>query len=172
MVHLTITGPYTAKDQLKANTATKFIGRGSTASSTNIYRKDFGVLANCGEYTKSDKVFISAEGNRACRLSPDFEEIRKAINANATLITDNKYNRNRSYNIGEREVANFIHMFNYKETSPGVWMPKLDDIEYYYNGIRDCPDDVEYYYNSVQVTREQFIDGNPAVKAIVERGDA
>lgn len=122
MVKLTVTSPYTAKDQLKADQATKFIGRGSLRSSTNQYRKDFGVLANTGSYTEDDVVFISAEGNRSGRLKPDWEEIDKAIAAHVTFITDTPVNRNRPYNIGEREVAAYLINNGYIEDGvTGHW---------------------------------------------------
>lgn len=122
-VILTATSPYVAKDQLKANLATKFIGRGSARSSTARYCLDFGVLANCGEYTQHDIVFISAEGNRSGRVSPDWNEIDKAIAANAGFITDNLYNRERPYNIGEREVTNYLYQHGYREIGhSGKWV--------------------------------------------------
>ena len=122
-VTLTVRTVHTAKDQLKANQATKFIGRGSARSSTNQYSKDFGDLANTGIYTSEDRVFISSEGNRVGRVTPDFDEILKAVKARATLITDNLYNRSRTYNIGEREVAEFISSHGYKEAPSGIWKP-------------------------------------------------
>ena len=118
---LTVTGPYTAKDQRKADSATKFIGRGSSRSSTNSYANDFGVLANSGQYTSTDIVFISAEGNRGGRLAPDFAEIDKAITADASFITDDISNRSRPYNVGEREVATYLEERYYKEVAPGLW---------------------------------------------------
>ena len=123
MITLTITGPYTAKDQRKADRATKFIGRGSARSSTNSYARDFGALANSGKYSASDTVFISAEGNRGGRLTPDLDEINKAVDARATFITDVPSHRNTSYNIGEREVAAHLGYCNYYESPGGTWQP-------------------------------------------------
>ena len=125
MITLPTTNPYTAKDQCKANAANKFIGRGSQRSSTNQYAKAYGDLANCGVYTSTDVVFISAEGNRSGRLDPDFEEIKKACDAGAGFITDDPYNRSRSYNVGERQVAHFLQSLGYQESSPGIWSRKL-----------------------------------------------
>lgn len=115
MVQLTIKNNFGYKDQSKANIATKFIGRGSANSSTNQYRIDFGNLANTSNYTNSDIVFISAEGNRTGRLNPDFNEIDLAIKAKATIITDAPYHRNRAYNIGERQVVEYLKKANYQE---------------------------------------------------------
>ena len=108
---LTIRNSYGYKDQMKADISNKFIGRGSAASSTNQYAKDYGDMANTGEhmdYTYSDVVFISAEGNRTGRLLPDVTEIVKACEAGATLVTDSPYHRNRQYNVGERFVADLL----------------------------------------------------------------
>ncbi len=120
-VVLPITGPYTAKDQRKANVANKFIGRGSPRSSTNAYAAAYGANANCGVYTSTDVVFISAEGARSGRLDPDFDEIKRACDADVTFITDDPANRMRSYNVGERQVAEFLTTQGYRESRPGVW---------------------------------------------------
>ena len=105
---LTIRNSFGYKDQMKADIANKFIGRGSAASSTNQYAKDFKDMANTGHYVSSDVVFISAEGNRTGRLLPDVTEIVKACEAGATLVTDSPYHRNRQYNVGERFVADLL----------------------------------------------------------------
>ena len=113
-VTLTATSPYVSKDQRKANIATKFIGRGSPASSTAQYAKDFGALANCGRYTKDDLVFVSVEGNRRGRMSLDTKEIDKGIAARVIFIADNQYNRSRPYNIGEQELMSYLMQAGYK----------------------------------------------------------
>lgn len=115
--------PYFAKDQAKARRANKFIGRGSAASSTNAYRTACGPLANCGRYSANDVVFISAEGARSTRLDPDFAELRRAVAAGASFITDGPADRERAYNCGERIVAAFLRVNSYRETSPGYWQP-------------------------------------------------
>jgi hypothetical protein len=116
---------YYPKDQAKADKANKFIGRGSNKSSTAQYAEDFGDLANTGQYSASDVVFASAEGNRANRLKPNYDELQKAVNARATFITDDKPNRERPYNIGERDVADFLTNRGYQETEAGVWKPAV-----------------------------------------------
>lgn len=123
-VKLTTTGKYTAKDQLKADIATKFIGQGSARSSTAQYAKDFGELANTGTYVADDIVFISAEGARSGRKAPDFAEIDRAINARARIVTDTEVNRT-SYNVGEKEVVEHLRAAGYVETKPGNghWQP-------------------------------------------------
>lgn len=123
MVKLVGSSPYLGKDQRKADRANKFIGRGSARSSTNSYRQCFGALANCGVYTSSDKVFVSAEGMRSNRLNLDYDELQRAVNARATFITDGPIDRARSYNIGERDVASFLKLNKYAEITPGLWQP-------------------------------------------------
>ena len=125
MPKLNGTSPYLAKDQRKSDLADKFIGRGSFRSSTNQYRIDWGILANSGSYTDEDIVFISAEGNRSNRVKPNYNEIDLAIAALASFITDDRLNRSRNYNIGEREVAAYLMANNYHEVEPGYWEPKV-----------------------------------------------
>lgn len=122
-VRLTGSSPYLAKDQRKADKATKFIGRGSERSSTAQYARDFGALANSGSYDAGDVVFISAEGARSGRVDPDLAEIKDAVTAGATILTDDAPNRNRPYNVGERQVAEFLASNGYAEAEPGVWKP-------------------------------------------------
>jgi len=123
MIKLTATGPYTAKDQRKANLATKFIGRGAPGSSTAQYARDFGHLANCGQYVETDVVFISTNGNRPNRITPDWDEIWKAVRAHCTIVIDAPHDRMRQYNIGEREVAAALHNSNYTEpNSDGIFV--------------------------------------------------
>ena len=115
---------YLEKDQAKSDKATKFIGRGSENSSTAFYAKSWGDRANTGKYTADDVVFISAEGNRKGRVKPDFEEIQKAVDSGATIITDTPLDRERKYNVGEREIASFLLEIGYEEKKPGVWSKK------------------------------------------------
>lgn len=124
-VILPIRSFYATKDQRKADKANKFIGRGSKASSTNAYREAFEQVnaANCGVYGPTDVVFISVEGNRRGRLRFDKDEVLKAVNAGATLITDSEAGRMRSYNIGERELAAFLTQCSHKEVEAGTWKP-------------------------------------------------
>ena len=117
------TNPYFSKDLEKARVANKFIGRGSLASSTHKYMTAAKELANCGVYSKEDIIFVSAEGNRRGRVEVDFLELGKAVQANASFVTDNSYNRERSYNIGERGVAQFLEKHNYKDNGKGFWTP-------------------------------------------------
>ena len=124
MPQLPVTGPFTPKDQRKADICNKFIGRGSARSSTHQYALAYGAMANCGQYTIDDVVFVSAEGARTGRLSPDFEEIQKAIDAQASIVTDKPSDRDRNYNIGERQVAEYLRAHGYFEVIQGGWVPR------------------------------------------------
>jgi hypothetical protein len=112
---------FAAKDQLKSDRATRFIGRGSERSSTNAYAKAWGSLANCGAYMPYDIVFVSAEGSRRGRLLPNLNEIALAMRTKVTIITDIEADRLRPYNSGERYVAEFLVANGYQEVEPGVW---------------------------------------------------
>lgn len=113
--------PYFEKDKTKFADANKLIARGSKDSSSEAYRIAVGNKANTGNYNSNDIVAISAEGNRVGRVKPDYVELEKAVNANVTFITDNDRDRKRDYNIGEREVANYLTSKGFSESGNGVW---------------------------------------------------
>lgn len=120
---LTTKSAYGAKDQRKADRANKFIGEGSAQSSTAQYAKDYGRNANSGKYSAGDVVFVSAEGKRKGRKNPPWAELKRAMSAGATIITDGAKDRARDYNVGERQVAEFLAKEGYVETKDGVWAP-------------------------------------------------
>ena len=117
------TSPYTAKDQAKSDKATQFIGRGSARSSTAAYAAAWGDRANTGVYSNKDVVFVSAEGARSGRVSPDWRLIKAAADAGVTFITDKAADRARPYNVGERSVAEALQRLGYEESAPGTWTP-------------------------------------------------
>lgn len=124
-----IKSTYFEKDRLKFANANKLISRGSEKSSSNAYKNAVGNKANVGMYNSNDIIAISSEGNRTGRIAPDFAEIQKAIDANVTFITDNSANRNRDYNIGEREVAKYLSSKGYIETNDGIWQNTKEQTE-------------------------------------------
>lgn len=126
-VRLGSTSYYGIKDQEKSDRASCFIGRGSPASSTRKYMLAWGLLANKGSYSPEDVVFISAEGARGGRLDPDLVEISLACKAGASMVTDTLHDRTRAYNVGERQVANFLLSQGYVETEPGFWTPGKEE---------------------------------------------
>lgn len=115
------TNPYFKKDLNKAKKANKFIGQGSSLSSTNKYMIAADDLANTGDYSSSDIVFVSAEGMRKGRKAVDFAELKIAIDANVTFVTDVVADRERPYNLGERQVAEFLEKNGYKDNGTGIW---------------------------------------------------
>tara|TARA_B110000495_G_C22802674_1_gene468830 strand:- start:139 stop:525 length:387 start_codon:yes stop_codon:yes gene_type:complete len=116
------TGFYGAKDQAKSDRATCFIGKGSARSSTHRYMVAWGVLANKGSYEGDEIVLVSAEGARGGRSEPPFDELLKACQAGVRIITDVPAARERSYNVGERQVAEFLASHGYTERRGGQWI--------------------------------------------------
>lgn len=115
------TNPYFEKDLNKAKKANKFIGQGSELSSTNKYMIAAGDLANTGKYSSEDIVFVSAEGLRKGRKHINFNELKIAIDANVTFVTDVVADRERPYNLGERQVAEYLEKNGYKDNGNGIW---------------------------------------------------
>lgn len=117
---------YTFKDQLKADKCNKFIGFGRFGSSTLSYANDYQKMANCGEYLLSDVIFISANGGQKnaewiSNIKLAECEIKIADNKGINkFVTDNKYHRNRQYNIGERYIAELLTELGYTEND-GEW---------------------------------------------------
>ena len=114
--------PYRFKDARKFEDITKFIGRGSEESSSNKYAKALSPIANTGKYVSTDIVGISVEGLRKNRIPFDENEVLLAIKAGATIITDRQSDRERVYNIGEKELADFLYHNAYTEWN-GIWKP-------------------------------------------------
>lgn len=116
--------PYWAKDQAKASRANKFIGRGAAGSSTAVYAAGLPrEVVNCGEYVPTDVVFVSVNGARRNRVLFDRDEVMLAITAGAAIITDSALDRYRDFNIGERELVEFLEENDYEELG-GFWTPK------------------------------------------------
>lgn len=112
-VKLPKTSIYSTKDQAKANQANKFIGRGTSRSSTEAYRKAYGELANVGSYGQSDIVFVSTEGARKGRVQAHYDELSIAVASGCRFVTDTPTDTNRPYNVGEREVTAFLKQHGY-----------------------------------------------------------
>lgn len=116
--------PYWTKDQNKASQANKFIGRGAPGSSTAVYAAGLPrEVVNCGEYVPTDVVFVSVNGARRNRVLFDQLEVMLAIEAGAAIITDSAWDRYRDFNIGERELTEFLEANDYEELG-GFWTPK------------------------------------------------
>jgi predicted NAD-dependent protein-ADP-ribosyltransferase YbiA (DUF1768 family) len=126
-----------AKAMIKASIATQFIGFGEgivgkdgKRSTTQIYREQAGTLANTGKYSGTDVIFVSVPGLRGdaaiVKREQDktIREAIKAIEAGATILTDNKaYIDSSSYNTGEKRLYQNLEAkgYNYSEiTIDGV----------------------------------------------------
>ncbi len=120
-----VSHPYQQKDLEKAKLANKFIGQGSPNSLTNRYRVAAGNYANTGVYKATDVVFVSAEGAGPECISPDMDELKRAIDIGVTFVTDNPADRQRPFNEGERDVAAFLQKNGYVDlANNGRWTPR------------------------------------------------
>jgi hypothetical protein len=104
---------YLQKDLRKFGDCTKLITRGVVGSSSHKYMFMGEWEINPSKYDTEDIVGVSVNGNRRGRIPFDRDELYLAVAVEAIIITDNLYNRNRSYNIGEREVAEFLTEHGY-----------------------------------------------------------
>jgi len=106
------------KAKAKASIATQYIGfgegivgRDGKRSTTQLYREQAANLANTGNYSSSDVIFVSIPGLRGdaaiAKREQDktIKEAVKAIEAGATILTDNKaYIESSNYNTGEQRL--------------------------------------------------------------------
>jgi hypothetical protein len=106
------------KAKPKASISTQYIGFGEDIvgkdgkrSTTQIYREQVGKYANTGNYSASDVIFVSIPGLRGdakiAKREQDktIKEAIKAVEAGATILTDNKaYTDASSYNTGEKRL--------------------------------------------------------------------
>jgi alkylated DNA repair dioxygenase AlkB len=101
------------KAVIKASIATQYIGfgEGIKGSSTESYRQEVGALANTGNYSADDVIFVSIGGKRGTAEQEKTQQDRtikeaiKAVEAGATILTDNKaYTNASSYNTGEKKT--------------------------------------------------------------------
>ena len=122
------------KELLKAKVATQFIGAGKQHSSTDVYREIYDRigLANTGEYTSKDTIFIASNGNRYGRVIPVgtngklrgvYTNVDLAIEAGATIIMDTAgHLADSNYNVGEMELAEYLKKKEYvRQGKTGVW---------------------------------------------------
>jgi hypothetical protein len=131
-------GPYLEKDLLKAVDATSLVGAGGPGSSTERYVNAAGELANVAAYRSADRVFVSANGDRAGRV-PVVDEhgavqgvyalLQLMVDAGATIVADTVEYRDDVYNIGECELAGWLQQCAYHEerAGSGVWTPAPRD---------------------------------------------
>ena len=138
------------KAKAKASIATQYIGFGEgivgkdgKRSSTQIYREQVGVFANTGNYSSNDVIFVSVPGLRGdeaiAKREQDktIKEAIKAVEAGATILTDNKkYIDSSAYNTGEKKLYNAMQdkRYNYSEITVdgqtiGTWSKLQTPVE-------------------------------------------
>lgn len=126
-------GAVDKKAAIKASIATQYIGFGEglrsskgQRSSTEIYREQAGEFANTGNYSSDDVIFVSIPGRRGAESKRKEEQDKtireaiKAVEAGATILTDNKaYTDASNYNTGEKRLyANMESKgYNYSEVT-------------------------------------------------------
>jgi hypothetical protein len=121
-------GVIDTKAKVKASIATQYIGFGEgivgkdgKKSSTQIYREQVGALANTGNYSSDDVIFVSIPGLRGdaaiAKREQDktIKEAIKAVEAGATILTDNEsYIESSKYNTGEKRLYKNMESKGYK----------------------------------------------------------
>ena len=138
---------------IKASIATQYIGfgEGITGSSTETYRQQAGEFANTGNYSTNDVIFVSIGGKRGTALQQKTQQDRtikeaiKAVEAGATILTDNKaYTDSSTYNTGEKRLyANMeAKGYNYSEVTVdgqllGTWSKPTSETVNIYAGTNE-----------------------------------
>ena len=177
------------KASIKGSMANKFIGFGDgiANSSTANYAKQAGDKANTGSYSSEDVIFVSIPGKRGVesirheQQDRTIQESLKALNAGATLLTDNKsYTERSDYNEGEKKLAKALTDAGgvYSEIQKngqtiGVWhidVRKLIDI----NSTKNTINDQERYNDNKQsqivINSDKTILSNEELKYWNEKG--
>ncbi|MFC1051666.1 hypothetical protein ACFGWE_03725 [Pasteurella multocida] len=122
MFKITIRNRYGYKDQEKANIANAYIGYGRIGSSTEEYfinAQDQNIPCNTEIEPNNETVaFVSINGGSKV-LNPNhgmtLMDVSRVLQNGGTVITDNPYHRERSYNTGERWLAGELKKLGYKE---------------------------------------------------------
>ena len=116
------------KATTKSKIATQFIGfaEGIAGSSTANYAQQAGLFANTGNYGSDDVIFVSIGGKRGSaqlqksQQDKTITEAIKAVEAGATILTDNKaYTDSSTYNTGEKRLYESMEAqgYNYSEVT-------------------------------------------------------
>ena len=116
------------KATTKSKIATQYIGfaEGIAGSSTANYAQQAGLFANTGSYGSNDVIFVSIGGKRGSAKLQKSQQDRtireaiKAVEAGATILTDNKaYTDSSTYNTGEKRLYESMEAqgYNYSEVT-------------------------------------------------------
>lgn len=114
------------KDNKKFSCCNKLISRGIKGSSSFLYSingigKIKPTMVNCSEYIATDVVGVSVNGSRKGRISFDKDEVFNASLVGVTFVTDNIEDTEREYNVGERELQEYIALRGYNRVSEFEW---------------------------------------------------
>lgn len=103
---------YLEKDINKFKVCNAIITRGAIGSSSDRYAKEdilgLNLKINKTCYNNNDVVGVSVNGARKNRVSFDRKLVQEAIIAGALIVKDNIFNTNRSFNLGEKELEEFL----------------------------------------------------------------
>lgn len=132
---------YIPKEQVKTKIATQFIGQGVKNSSTDRYQKMYAEegLANTGNYTSDDIIFIASNGRRSGAfqavvngvLQGAYKNIDKAMEAGATIVMDTAAHLKAKggYLKGEVDLAKYLEDNGYSRVgTSGQWVPAKQEV--------------------------------------------
>ena len=132
---------YVPKEQVKTKIATQFIGQGVENSSTDRYQKMYAEegLANTGDYTSDDIIFIASNGRRSGAfqavvngvLQGAYKNIDKAMEAGATIVMDTAAHLKAKggYLKGEVDLAKYLEDNGYSRVgTSGQWVPAKQEV--------------------------------------------
>ena len=92
------------------------VGSSTFKYQSTIYKE----IVNLHNYNHWDVVGISINGSRSNRMGIEFykDELNLLSWKDVTIIVDWKYDRERSYNVWEREVVEYLK---------SIWFTEVDD---------------------------------------------
>lgn len=92
---VTVKQTYFEKDKRKFSNCNVLITRGVSGSSSHRYQHIppvDGLIINPTSFSKEDVVGVSANGGPVHRrMTPDYDLIQKALDAECVIVTDTKY---------------------------------------------------------------------------------
>jgi hypothetical protein len=118
---------YNKKDAIKFRKCNKLIAYAQEGS-TALYARSNPDRVNCGNYNKDDIVGISLNGasrpNWRETMQLAINELKLAIDAGATIVADDFYDRNREYNYhteGHLVTVLAKHGYIERPSGSGIW---------------------------------------------------
>ena len=129
---------YQQKDLNKLHRATHLIAFGAPNTSSSFYAEavaeELPDSINVTIYKPTDIVMVSVNGDRPNRVPLSDARymvcLDAATEASATIIGDVALDRSRGFNVGERELVDYLISKGYTEVDDqGVWDKQLDDTQ-------------------------------------------